>query len=121
MSPETLRWDAAAKEQLAARIEAEARTLPDLLDGVAARVGPDVWRGPAAEQFEAGVRRWRAMLDGEATALLGVARRLRMRADQLRSEAVRVEAAQRVAAAERRAEAAWRAQRAVARTGGGIG
>lgn len=121
MSADALRWDAAAKEQLATRIEAEARTLPDMLDGVAARIGPDVWRGPAAEQFEAGVRRWRATLDGEASALLGVARRLRARADQLRSEAARVEAAERAAAAERRAEAARRAERAVARTGGGIG
>ena len=72
MSAEMLRLDA-AQEQLASRIEAEARTLPDLLDGVAVRVGPDVWRGPAADQFEAGVRRWRATLGAQASDLLGVA------------------------------------------------
>lgn len=117
MTAVALRADAAAAEDLARRLEAEARTLPDLLDGVAARTGMDVWRGPAADAFAADVRRWRSRLDAEGSALLAVARRLRLRADQLRAEATRVEAAERAAATDR----AERAELALARSARGIG
>ena len=92
MSALALRAEAAAKDELAARITAEARALPDLLDPVLARVGPQVWRGPAADEFAATARRWRHRLDAEADTLLAVARRLRQRADELRAEAARVDA-----------------------------
>ena len=94
MSADWLRREADAKDELAVRIQQEAARLPDLLDGVAVRLGPDVWRGPAAERFAADVRRWRSRLDGEAETLLAVARRLRMRAEQLRAQARRIEAAE---------------------------
>ncbi len=110
-----LRAEAVAADDLAHRIDAEARALPDLLDGVAGRIGMDVWRGPAADDFAADLRRWRARLEAEASTLLAVANRLRLRGDQLRLDASRAEAA---AAAAERAE---RAERALARTGGGIG
>lgn len=104
MSAESLRQQAHGKDELADRIQREAVQLPDLLDGVAARMGPDVWRGPAAERFEADVRRWRSRLDGEAETLLSVARRLRLRAEELRAEARRLEAAE-VLAQQQRLEA----------------
>lgn len=110
-----LRAQAAAAEDLARRIEVEARSLPDLLDGVAARSGSDVWRGPAADEFGADLRRWRSRLDTEAATLLAVARRLLTRADQLRGEAGRVEAAERAAAAEAAKRAALQRDRAGAR------
>lgn len=106
MSAELLRAQAAAKELLADRIQHEAATLPTMLDGVAARFGPDVWRGPAAEDFGLQLRRWQRRLDDEGNTLLVVARRLRQTADELRSQAATVEAAERAAqrAAERAAE-----------------
>lgn len=104
MSAEWLRQQAAAKDELAERIQREAARLPDLLDGVAARIGPDVWRGPAAERFGDDVRRWRSRLDAEADTLLVVARRLRLRAEELRIQACRIEAAEALAA-QRREEA----------------
>ena len=110
MSAEWLRQQAAAKDELADRIQREAARLPDLLDGVAARIGPDVWRGPAAERFGADVRRWRSQLDAQAEMLLAVARRLRVRAEELRAEARRMEAAEALAE-QRREEALRDAQR----------
>jgi uncharacterized protein YukE len=95
-----LRAQAAAADELAGRFDAEARALPDLLESVSARMGPDVWRGPAADAFTSSLRGWRSALDGEAEALHGVARRLRVRADALRAEAQRIEAAEAAAAAE---------------------
>ena len=88
------RQQADAQDELAHRLQREAARLPDLLDGVAARIGPDVWRGPAAERFAADVRQWRSRLDAEADSLLTVARRLRGRAEELRAEARRLEAAE---------------------------
>jgi uncharacterized protein YukE len=104
VSAAELRRQADAKDELAERVQREAARLPDLLDGVAARVGPDVWRGPAAERFGDAVRRWRSRLDAEAETLLAVARRLRVRAEELRAEARRIEAAEALAE-QRRAEA----------------
>ena len=106
MSAAWLRQQADAKDELADRIQREAAQLPDLLEGVAARMGPDVWRGPAAEGFAADVRRWRSRLDAEADLLLAVSRRLRLRAEQLRQEARRLELAE--ALAEQRREEALR-------------
>lgn len=94
-----LRREAARKDDLAERFTTEARRLPDLLDEVAARMGPDVWRGPAADTFSASVRRWQRRLDAEAETLLAVARRLRTRAGELRAEARRIEEAEAAAAA----------------------
>ena len=101
MSAEWLRQQADAKDELAERIRREAAQLPDLLDGVAARMGPEVWRGPAADRFAADVRRWRRRLDGEAETLLAVARRLRIRADEMRAEARALEAAAALAEQQR--------------------
>lgn len=112
MTAAALRAEAAAKDELAVRITAEARGLADLLAPVLARMGGDVWRGPAADDFAAASRRWRSRLDSESDALLGVARRLRLRADELRAEAARVEAAQEAAAAARLEAAARRAEMA---------
>ena len=99
MSAAMLRAQAAAKEDLADRIEVEARALPDMLDPVLARTGPTVWRGPAADTFAAEARRWAGVLDAEAAVLVGVARRLRVHAAQLRDEAQRIEAAEAAEAA----------------------
>ena len=101
MSAQWLRQQADAKDELAGRIQHEAAQLPDLLDGVAARLGPDVWRGPAAERFAADVRRWRSRLDAEVEVLLAVSRQLRMRAEQLRAEARRLELAEALAEQQR--------------------
>ena len=110
-----LRAEAARKDALARRFDAEARALPDVLQPVAARMGPDVWRGPAANAFTASLQRWRATLDGEAEALHAVARRLRARADELRAEARRIEEAEAAAAA-----AAAEERRVLAQAGGRI-
>lgn len=115
MSAWALRAQAAAKDELAGRFDAEARTLPALLDPVAARMGPDVWRGPAADRFTATLHRWRASLDREAESLHAVARRLRLRADELRAEAQRIEEAEAAAAA-----AAAQERRALAAAGGRV-
>ena len=110
MTAAALRAEAAAKDELAGRFDAEAGRLPALLDPVIGRMGPHVWRGPAAEGLAAAVRGWRGTLDSEARMLRTVARRLRERAQQLREEAQRVEQAEAQAAAEavRRAEEAAR-------------
>lgn len=106
-SAAVLRAEAARKDDLAGLFDTEARTLPGLLAPVAVRMGPDVWRGPAADSFTASLQRWRSLLDGEAESLHAVARRLRARADELRAEARRIEEAEAAAAAaaaeERRA------------------
>ena len=94
MSAELLRAQAAAKDLLADRIQQEAATLPAMLDGVAARFGPDVWRGPAAEDFGFSLRRWQRRLDDEGETLLTVARRLRETAQELRNQAASLEAAE---------------------------
>ncbi len=99
MSAAALWAEAARKDDLARQFDAEARTLPALLDPVVARMGPDVWRGPAADDFTATLHRWRASLDREAESLHAVARRLRLRADELRAQARRIEAAEAAAAA----------------------
>lgn len=116
MSAAALWAEANAKDALADRITVEARALPQLLDPVAARTGPDVWRGPAADQFDSGLRQWRSTLDREAEVLLAVARRLRERAEQLREQARRVEQAE-AQAAEAARKAAAAAQRNGARSG----
>lgn len=99
MSATMLRAQAAAKEDLADRIDVEARALPELLDPVLARTGPAVWRGPAADAFGTDARRWAGTLDAQADVLVGVARRLRLHAAQLREEAQRIEAAEAAEAA----------------------
>ena len=101
MSVGALRAEAAAADELATRITSEARVLGPLLDPVAARRGPDVWRGPAADDFATALQRWRGRLDEAAEELLAVARRLRFRADGLRADATRLELAEREAARER--------------------
>lgn len=98
-SAAALRAEAARLDDLARRFDSEARTLPGLLEPVAARMGPDVWRGPAADDFTTSLQRWRSLLDREAESLHAVARRLRTRADELRAEAQRIEEAQAAAAA----------------------
>lgn len=100
MSAAALRAEAAASDLLAARFDAEASRLPTLLEPVIGRMGPDVWRGPAAEDLAAAARSWRGRLESEAGVLRTVARRLRERAQQLRDEAQRVEQAEAEAAAE---------------------
>ena len=99
MSATALRAEAAEKDELATRITTEARGLDSLIDPVLGRLGPEVWRGPAADDFAAAARRWRSRLEAEADNLLGVARRLRSRADELRAEAARLEAAEAAEAA----------------------
>ena len=101
MSVAALRAEAAAADELAARITSEARGLEPLLDPVAARQGPDVWRGPAADDFATSLQRWRRRLDEASAELLAVARRLRQRADALRADAMRLEVAERQAEQER--------------------
>ena len=115
MSAAALRAEAARKDELARQFDAEARTLPGLLDPVAARMGPDVWRGPAADSFTSALHRWRAALDREADSLHAVAQRLRLRAQELRAEAQRIEEAEAAAAA-----AAATQQRALAAAGGRV-
>lgn len=112
-SAAALRAEAARKDDLAGRFDGETRRLPDLLQPVAARMGPDVWRGPAADAFTMALHRWRAALDREAESLHAVARRLRLRAEELRAEARRVEEAEAAAAAAAAAQ-----RRALALTGG---
>jgi uncharacterized protein YukE len=111
-SPAALRAEAARKDELARSFDAEARSLPGLLAPVAARMGPEVWRGPAADAFTSSLGRWRGVLDREAESLHVVARRLRARADELRAEARRIEEAEAAAAA-----AAAEERRVLARTG----
>lgn len=120
MSATALRAEAADKDELAVRLTSEARALGSLLDPVVSRIGGNVWRGPAADDFSAAARRWRGRLDDEADTLLAVARRLRATSDELRAEAARIEAAERAEAAA----AAARAQRLLApaaRSAGDIG
>lgn len=115
MSAAALRAEAARKDDLARQLDAEARQLPGLLGPVASRMGPDVWRGPAAETFTASLIRWRATLDGEGDALHAVANRLRARAEELRAQARRIEEAEAAAAA-----AAAEERRALAAAGGRV-
>jgi uncharacterized protein YukE len=115
MSAAALRAEAARKDELAGRFDSEAQRLPALLEPVAARMGPDVWRGPAADSFTSALGRWRTSLDREAESLRTVARRLRSRADELRAEARRIEEAEAAAAA-----AAAEERRVLALTGGRV-
>ena len=112
-SAAALRAEAARCDDLARQLDGEARLLPDLLDPVAARMGPHVWRGPAAEAFTTALVRWRATLDREGAALHAVAGRLRARAEELRAQARRMEEAEAAAAA-----AAAEERRVLALTGG---
>ena len=100
MSAAALRAEAARKDALAQHFDAEARDLPSVLVPVVARMGPEVWRGPAADSFTASLHRWRSSIDGQAEALHGVARRLRAAAEELRAEARRIEEAEAAAAAD---------------------
>jgi uncharacterized protein YukE len=64
----------------AARVEHAAGELPSLLDRVARSLGPDVWRGPAADRFAADIDGARLLLGRSADGMRSTAARMRQRA-----------------------------------------